>query len=356
MQVLQNSGFLLAEAGEFTRRAYLNGRMDLTQAEGIDALIHAVSEQQLQAGRFLSDGKLTHFVHDLRQDLTNGLAYLEASIDFPDEGDTQGLDLTPVLTFVAKVKESLLHLQESFVSGHILRDGLKVLLTGVPNAGKSTLLNALLRKDRALVSDIPGTTRDYLEESCILRGRLVRLIDTAGLRRTEDEIEAKGIEQALRLAKEADLVVLLYPSSLSAQEKDHFDALVADLDKGKIIQLLTKADLGQPVWAKSMPAVARVAGELDLQSLELILISRIDQAITSFTDNEANLVTERQKHCVDLALKHIANFELSSQEGLYEECLAFELQSAARALTDIVGVISSDDVLASIFSTFCVGK
>lgn len=367
LAALQSSGLRLAEPGEFTRRAFLNGRIDLTQAEGINALITAVTREQWQAGRLLGDAKLGRLASELREGLVKAMAFLEAGIDFPDEGDTQGLDLRPVLQYVDEVEARLQRLLATYDTGHVMADGLRVMLCGVPNAGKSTLLNALLRKERALVSPVAGTTRDYIQEACLIKGRLVQLIDTAGIRRTDDLIERQGIEKALALSQEADVIVLLYPADMSLAEKSEFDGMVAAFNQTRTLPILTKADLGVPEWAAGFVTVAAgsqtpqagKAGESSGQLLEAFedkLLEIFAQRTELFSSSDAVLVNLRQKACVEETLRHIQDFRAAANEGQFEECLAFNLQSAARSLTDIVGVIESEQVLDALFSAFCVGK
>jgi tRNA modification GTPase len=353
---LQQAGFRLAEPGEFTRRAYLNGKLDLTAAEGIHALIQAVSEQQWQAGRSLVDAGLRDHIQQLRAVLIKALAYLEAGIDFPDEGETKSLDMGPVLKNTAELRLQLDTLLRTYTSGQVMHDGLKVALLGVPNAGKSTLLNALLRKDRAIVSDIPGTTRDYLEEACLLRGRLLRVIDTAGLRETSDPIEAQGMQRAVQIAQDADLVLCLYPANLADAELAIFRAALVAIPQDHQFPLLTKADLGTPSWGQEFLKVSLPDSNSQPIELEDALCAFVDRQIHAFKETPVSLVTLRQKNCVEQGLLGLERFYSAVREGMYEECLAFELQAVAKSLAELIGEVAVDDVLDEVFSTFCLGK
>ena len=249
LSLLWACGFRPAEPGEFTRRAYLNGKMDLTGAEGIRALVEAASEQEWMAARHLASGRLRAKISGLREKVLSAMAWLEARIDFPDEAETSLVGWQDVDERIAWLRGSVAELLSSFDSGRVASQGLKVTLFGLPNAGKSTLMNTLLGQERAIVTDVPGTTRDYIEERCLVLGRLIRLTDTAGVRTSTEQVEHLGIERSLALARESDVVLSLIPSDGSARDLEELKLWQQQL-RGPVpcLNVLTKADLPQPSW------------------------------------------------------------------------------------------------------------
>ncbi len=357
LQALYAAGARPAEPGEFTRRAFLNGKLDLTAAEGIRALVGATSEQEWVAARHLATGKLKDSIDSLRRELVESMAYLEAQIDFPDEGDTARLHLELVRTRVDKVRSRIGRLRASYDDGRVASRGLAVALFGAPNAGKSTLMNDLLGRDRAIVSAIAGTTRDYLEEPCLIEGRLLRLIDLAGARDSQDPIERLGVESAFRLAREADLVLFLVGADHPRDPAVELLNWETKLTPRAALKVLTKADLGIPVWAEGddwikISCRANVGSRL----LKQRLAAAVDAHVSALTSEESFVTAARHAHALDDALRSIDQFFNAVARGAYEEMLAFELQQAARSLEQLVGKVDHEDVLDKIFSEFCIGK
>lgn len=353
LKVFYDLGCAPAQPGEYTRRAYLNGRMDLTRAEGIRELVEAQSSGQWFAARQLAEGRLAGEIDALRAKLVEASAYLEAQIDFPDEGDTAHLHLQHVLERARLVKERCIKLLGSYQSGHMTAFGPKVVICGIPNAGKSTLLNALLGKERAIVTAIAGTTRDYIEEGCLVSGRYIRLIDTAGIRDSAETVEQIGIHQARRLASEADLVLFL---AASDQDPKDWQKLLDDVSKPgkKIITILTKADLAKPAWANDFLQVSAICTEG---------VEALKKAITGFVDQHADQIKDipfitsaRHASALEAALTALTRFFEEAERASHVECLAFELQEVSRALQSIVGDVHHEDILDKVFSEFCVGK
>lgn len=351
LAALIQAGFRMAEPGEFSRRAFLNGKLNLSEAEGVRGMTEALSQSQWQAARQLVTGRLSDHVQGLRKELIKAMAFLEARIDFPDEGDTQDIEVQQVRTMVDGVSQRIEGLAQSYESGKIAMEGLRVAIVGPPNAGKSTLLNALLRQDRAIVTEVAGTTRDYLEESLLLQGRYIRLVDTAGMRETLDEVEKEGIRRSLEIAQEADLVLHLVPIE---------DEVVALGNRATdVIVVRTKGDLAQDSQ-EQLPArhvlISALHGD-GLDQLEAEIIKIVDRKLATVErQEEAYITSARQKAAVDEAQLALERFFHSHNEGGYDECLAFELQAAARSLMAIIGEVNSEDVLDSVFNEFCVGK
>lgn len=372
LQNLYQHGFKPADPGEFTQRAYLNGKMDLSSAEGIQALVTAVSKQQWLAGRQLSNGILLNHIQSLRTKALEAMAFLEARIDFPDEEETAAVEYKQVDERVTKVKEALLKLKSTYVSGRVAKDGLRVALVGAPNAGKSTLMNALLGEERAIVTDIEGTTRDYLEESCLLEGSLIRLIDTAGIRDRAGKVETIGIQRSFEIAKNSDIIALLVPKDANQEATKVILAWIDKLRKENpeqgLFLLRTKDDLS----AKQDQALQESLIDLKKKcsAIEFSISCENGQGLENFTHSLAELVkskvnllterpfitTARHKAAVENALEKVDNFERARVDGAYEEMVAFELREAAAHLEEIIGKVDSDEVLGVLFSQFCVGK
>lgn len=353
LSVIYALGARPAQPGEFTKRALLSGKIDITSAEGLKELIECQSRQQWVAGRQLYQGKLRNQIDALRKEIIGALGYLEAMIDFPDEGDTQHVQLEHVISRVGGVQKLIVELNSTFKSGQVASRGLMVALAGAPNAGKSTLLNHLLGKNRAIVSEVAGTTRDYLEESCLIDGRLIRLVDTAGIRSTDDKIERDGIAMSRQLLSEADVVLALYPTDSSEAERETIKSFVTSLNR-PVISLLTKSDLASPEWARTLLSISCKSGA-GIELFKKRLVELVDQA-TGSLEERPFITSTRQSSALSSAEVSLEKFQQAVTSGAGHEMLAFELQEAIRALSSIVGDITSDDVLDVIFRDFCIGK
>jgi len=358
LALLYRLGCRAAEPGEFTRRAFLHGKLDLTAAEGIRELIEAQSHQQWVAARHLASGSLKLAIESLRRTLIGALAFLEAQIDFPDEGDTAHLHLGLVRQRALGVQLEIQRLVASYASGRVASQGLMVVLFGAPNAGKSTLMNSLLGRERAIVTEHAGTTRDYLEERCLVHGRLIRLVDMAGIRApgtAVDPVEALGIEAARRLAGEADIVLFLAPANSSADPSGQVATWRAELQPRASLQIATKADLGQPTWSGEWLPLSCRSGA-GLNQLRQALADQVDAYVGGLGQELAFVTSARHQAALHEALAALERYFVADAGGAYEELLAFELQEAAKALVTIIGQVGNEDVLDRIFSEFCVGK
>ena len=353
LSCLYRTGFRAADPGEFTRRAFLNGKIDLTGAEGIRELVESTSEQQWLVARQLMSGHLRREIDNLRQKLIEAMAFLEARIDFPDEGDTAGVELNDVDRRVDSVRGALAALASTYDSGRVASQGLMVALFGRPNVGKSTLLNTLLGRERAIVSDIAGTTRDYLEERCLINGRLIRLVDMAGIRENTDEIEKIGVDRARAMARDADVILHLIGPETPVEDILPASKWLHENVRGEILSVHTKADIQSAGTDGLWVSCKSGAGIGDLKAK---LASFVDHFTGSLREGEAFLATGRQAGAVTRAQTALTAFHNARTAGMFDECLAFELQESARALTSVIGDVSNDDVLDAVFSSFCVGK
>lgn len=337
-----------AEPGEFTRRAFLNGKLDLSQAEAVMDLIHAQTERSLRAARNLLTGKLGQKIESLKSGLIDLLAHLEAYIDFPDE------DISPETgeLFHKKMKEISAQIDALLATsdlGRKLRDGARVVIVGAPNAGKSSLLNALAGQDRAIVSEHPGTTRDTVEATITLNGIPVILIDTAGLRESADPVEKLGMDRTLLAAEKADLILHLVDGSAPSPAGD-VTTFPSDIP---LIHCLTKSDLSEKSSAPGL-RISTVTGE-GLEEIRRAM-SRIlgtGQGTTSGEEIFINLRHEKLLKEASLSLK-IASEAFASKTP--PELISVDLRTALASIGQIIGVATNEDVLDRLFATFCIGK
>lgn len=345
LRAVLDAGARPAEPGEFTRRAFLNGKMDLTRAEAVMDLISARGEASARAAAAQLEGRLGRVVEKLREDALAALAHLEAFIDFPDDGiDPESGRV--LRARVAALEQAVTRLLSTADEGRMLREGVRLVIYGAPNAGKSSLLNLLVGYDRAMVSEIPGTTRDTIEESLTLRGIPFRVIDTAGLRESADPLEIEGMRRTRRHLDQADVALRVLDASA-------WDG-AGDAGPREIL-VLNKIDL----WGRGEPPsgvvpVCCLDGR-GLDGLVGAIIGRIDLgAFGRF--GEAVAINARHQHCLRAAQDSLAEAGRSLDRDDAPELTALELRSALAAIGEIVGAVDTEEVLGKIFSTFCIGK
>ena len=362
---LRNIGFRDAKPGEFTQRAMLHGKLDLAQAEGINQLIHAESLGGIELARNNVDGILSQETKGIRNQIIELLAYLEAHIDFaPDEvGNYEPKQLLPKIT---EIKNKLNSLYQSYENGLKIREGLKIILCGKPNSGKSSLYNGFLKQDRAIVTNIPGTTRDVLEDKLYLDNKEFVLLDTAGIRNTTDEVEKIGVERTLSNVKQADIICYLISSpNLSANnynqeienEIREFKEQAQVQSSQKIIVVVTKKDLLPTELQKAFSTKNILISQNDYANLKENLLN-LHHELLDKTDLKKSpmIISQRQKDKVSAALQFIEESEQLISIADYPEKIASLLNGARTSLEEIVGEISVDNVFEKIFSTFCIGK
>lgn len=357
------SGARLAEPGEFTKRAFLNGRMDLAQAEAVLDTIRAKNESGLRVAQELLRGQFSLEVNRVREILVRLFTLVEASIDFSEE-ELPAIRWNDILSGIQDAKRVLDRLLGTWKEGRIFRNGALVPLVGAPNVGKSSLLNALLHTDRAIVTDIPGTTRDILEESLDIRGLAVRLVDTAGIHDTSDQIELEGIKRTEAALSTADLVVIVIDGSSSLSEGER--EFLAKLNGNNTIIAFNKADLpgkttpfdvmrmfdASPAWP-----MVRVSAKTGLGVDELCDGIRRLLLRPDFEPGESVVVTRvRHWSALKRARGALADSQAAIANGESPECIAIELRTAGEALGEITGAITTEEILDQIFSEFCIGK
>jgi len=346
-------GARLSEPGEFSKRAFLNGKMDLVQAEAVQDLIQSSSEESaLSAVRSLT-GEFSEKINHLLTELTSLRVFVEATIDFSDE-EIDFLESHQVSTKLKNLKDLLKNILESANQGAILRDGLQVVIAGKPNAGKSSLLNALTKQPSAIVTDIAGTTRDVLKETIHIDGMPLHIIDTAGLHNSDDIIEQEGIKRAYTEINNADVVLLVFDT------KDNLPdfSILPDLVKNKpVICIRNKIDLSN---TKSEVSKLGIQLEVSLSAMNGDGVDLLRKTLAEFAGLNSNgegifLARKRHIDSIDQTLIYI-NSALEQLEGGASELVAEDLRQAGMSLGQITGEFSSDDLLGEIFSSFCIGK
>ncbi len=340
-----------AEPGEFTQRAFLNGKLDLTQAEAVLDIIHAETENALSGAQAMKEGKLAEKLNSLRQQLIDLLAHLEAYIDFPDE------DITPetgelFLTHIRTLRSQVRALLETAPLGRILREGIRTAIVGAPNVGKSSLLNALLRERRAIVSATPGTTRDTIEAECNVRGFRLVLVDTAGQRETHDEIEAEGVRRAQSAAQHADLILHVVEAPTAPTELD--SELGKNFPARLYLRIANKSDLGLHDSNRGTLPISTLtgAGLPDLEdAIEKTLLGSQRPARTGWLT-----INARQEAALQRADEALGNALTAMEAKQPPELISIDLRAALNEIGQIVGLATNEDILDQLFKNFCIGK
>lgn len=366
LEVLIKNGARMAKAGEFTMRAFMNGRIDLSQAEAIADVIASENEASRKVALNQLKGGISNEISDLRGDLLNFTSLVELELDFAEE-DVEFADRTAMNILLDRLEDKLNSLIESFQYGNAIKNGVDVAIIGKPNAGKSTLLNALLKEERAIVSDIAGTTRDTIEEVLHINGTAFRFIDTAGIRETTDTIEAIGVQKAKEKIASAKILLYLYDEFDSTPEE------VADFikefwrDDLKVILLHNKIDIKGPdenefdkkISETLMPEFNIVI--LPISAKDKTGIESLKQELSSYVESlktEENTVITNQRHyeALQKSLNSVQRVKAAISDSFHTELLAYELRYALEHLGEISGEFTNDEVLGNIFSKFCIGK
>jgi len=362
-------GARLAEPGEFTLRAFINGRIDLSQAEAVAEVIRAKTDLGLKLALRHLKGDLSEKINNYRDKLIEILARLEVEIDFPEE-DIEPLDRDEVLKEIESIEKDLEHLLATYDEGKILREGLNVVIVGKPNVGKSSLLNALLKEDRAIVTPIPGTTRDIISELANLKGIPVRLVDTAGYRISKDTIELEGVRRTKIEMSEADLLLLVIDTSVEIDEEDL--VLKRQLRQRKYLMVFNKIDIASPdLIRKNEERLKERSIEDGEQSLTVIKVSalkgdgleRLKEMIVSASQvlqkdqtQGVLLSSLRHKDALIRAKRSLSLAKKSLKKNMSQEFVALDVKASLDVIGEVVGKTVTDDILNKIFSEFCIGK
>lgn len=353
MEILLLSGCRLAEPGEFTKRAFLNGRIDLTEAEGVMDLINSETELTRKMAVNELSGKVSKLITDLREKIVALISNIEVNIDYPEYEDIEVVTIDRIKTEVKEMKEELTNILKLSEDGKILKDGIKTVILGKPNVGKSSLLNALLEEDKAIVTDVKGTTRDIVEGSIIVGGVKLNLIDTAGVRKSSDVVEKIGIEKSLSLIDEAELILLVLDSSEELTEEDKF-LLDKTKDKKRIV-IMNKDDLKSN--NKYNEEVIRISAKTN-QGIDLVKdkIKELFNANAFLNKNLTYFTNVRQITLLKQAIESLNDAYQGVLNNSEIDMIEIDLKLAWERLGDIIGANYTEELIDNLFSRFCLGK
>ena len=361
LQLVLRMGARLAEPGEFTKRAFLNGRIDLSQAEAVMDLIRAKTDKSMQLAMRQLDGQLSHLIQNLRQGILNTLAQVEVNIDYPEYDDVEEMTLQLLREKTQQVLQGIRTLLNTASQGKILRDGLKTAIVGRPNVGKSSLLNVLLREEKAIVTDIAGTTRDTIEEYVNVRGVPLQLIDTAGIRETDDVVEKIGVERSRKALNEADFVLLLLNQSETLQEED---IRLLETTKGmKRIILFNKTDLPSKLSTENIAPYAKEEEIVTTSMLNKEGIDQLEEKIAGYffqgqmNERDATYLSNtRHIALLEKAEQALVEVQNGIEMEMPVDLIQIDFTRAWDLLGEITGDSVQDELLTQLFSQFCLGK
>ncbi len=350
--LITNSDLRLAEPGEFTKRAFLNNRIDLTKAEAVADVINSRTEASLRGARNQLDGLLSKKVNELRSQLLNSSSFVELELDFVEE-DIQFVNQDALLKRIDSIIIEIDTLLESYEFGRVIRDGVNVAIVGRPNVGKSSLLNYILKESRAIVSEIPGTTRDVIREEVSIGGILFRLFDTAGIRVSDDSIEKEGIIRSQETVRTADVVIFLEDVQENAS-RDLFIDLLNFTSSDKIIKVVNKIDLNKEFVKDVDVKISAKTGE----GIDFLLKKLKEKSIgnENYTEKTAIVTNLRHHNCLKKSRENLINARATILHKMSGEFISVDLRNAEMNLAEIIGEVTSDDILNNIFMKFCIGK
>ncbi len=354
LSVLINTGARHAEPGEFTKRAFLNGRIDLSQAEAVADLIKAKTDSAHSSSIKQLEGALSEFAHKTRQEIINITSLVELELDFAEEG-LEFVKADDIKSLITNLNSKLRRITESYIAGKVIRDGVNLVIAGKPNSGKSSLFNYLLNKNRAIVSSVAGTTRDYIEENIIINGVLFNLTDTAGLRSSDDEIESEGIRRSFSKIDEADMI--LYLTDSSEDEKfieDDIANFENNFEKERSVLVFSKCDL-KKVSSDKGTGVS-LLNEETLENLKRLMSDKVKSAFIPFSKDEIVLTNIRHKFCLENVIRSLEEAITSVENKMSGEFISVDLRNALNHLGEITGEVTNDTILNNIFMNFCIGK
>ena len=358
LNLVLKKGAMLAEPGEFTKRAFLNGRIDLTQVESIATILNAKSEEELRISGELLQGKLYNKVVNIKEKLMDILMHLEVNIDYP-EYDTDEKETEEIVSTVTDILKDLKRFEATFDVGSKIKDGIKVSIIGRPNAGKSSLLNNLLNKERAIVTEIEGTTRDSIEEDLNINGINIKIIDTAGIRETDEKVERIGIERAITIAEKSDLIIAIFDISKPFNENDR--KIMDIISKKESLILLNKYDLVKDI---ALPEEIKNTGKeyvytsmLEKKGTEDVIewITKKTESLKINKNNDIIIIHERQKKVITDVIEMIEQI-LKDLEIIPIDMVSENIRDVINKINELTGENVKEEVLNEIFKNFCLGK
>lgn len=360
LELCLKNGADLAEPGEFTKRAFLNGRIDLLQAESVIDVINAKSEREAKTGIKQLEGFLSKEISDIKKDIMDVMVNIEVAIDYP-EYDVDDVTINQITEMLGKIEGKLLKLEKSFDNGKIIKEGIKTAIIGKPNVGKSSLLNAILKEDRAIVTEYEGTTRDTIEEFVNINGIPLKLVDTAGIRNAKDEVEKIGINKSRDIANEADLVIAIFDSTKELTKED-LEILNIAKNKKSII-ILNKIDLETKIDENNEKIKQTSDNIIKISALNNIGIEKLYEKISElFNLNEINLDNEsiitniRHKNLISKSIEDVKKTKETINNKMPLDIIAIFIKDILSDLSNITGEEVSEDIINEIFSKFCLGK
>lgn len=355
LKTIMSSGVRLAEAGEFTKRAFLNKKLSLDEAEGVIDIINAESDSELKAGYNLLQGNLQREIAKIQKELTDTLAFIDVNFDYP-EYDIEDITASEVLTRMHKLEEQILNIRKTADTGMTIKNGCRVVILGKPNVGKSSIMNALLNYNRAIVTDIKGTTRDTLEETFTYNGVKFIIVDTAGIRESDDTVEKIGVDRSVEAINMADIVLLILDGSCELSEDDQ--KIINLIKDKKVLVVVNKNDLGQKLDTSKLPFNNIIKTSALLKNgISDVKQKLFDMMIDEKIMNSSVIITNtRHINALDRALESLNNVIESLNNHVSLELVAVDIYNVWSVLGEITGETNNEEIINSIFMNFCVGK
>lgn len=360
LELCLKNGATLAEPGEFTKRAFLNGRIDLSQAESVIDIINSKTEREAKASVNQLQGRLSQSIREIKGNFMDLMVDIEASIDYP-EYDVEDVTNKRIEKTLIENEKKLFELEKNFDNGRIIKDGILTSIIGRPNAGKSSLLNALLGENRAIVTEYEGTTRDTIEEFVSIEGIPLKIIDTAGIRNAKDAVEKIGIEKAKKIANESDLVIAIFDSSKDLTEEDY--QILDIIENKNAIIVLNKSDLPNRISEQDEKIKNTGKKVIKISAIKNDGISRIEKEIVNMykldkinMDNEIIVTNVRHRELIEKAIGEIEQAKVSLEKGMSVDIIGIHVKNILEALGGITGESVSDNIINEIFAKFCLGK
>jgi tRNA modification GTPase len=359
LEVIVKKGARIAEPGEFTKRAFLNGRIDLSQAEAVSDIINAKSNYALKNSVKQLKGNVYNKIKEVREGILHDLAYLEAGLDDPEHIDISEFK-DELIVNIAGYKKEIKKLLDTAGNGKLIKEGIKTVIMGKPNAGKSSLLNALMGSERAIVTDVPGTTRDTLEETLMIGELCLNVVDTAGIRNTSDLVESIGVKRAKSMGEDSDLILYVVDVSVPLDEND--EEIIAFIREKKAVVLLNKSDLNmvisiEEIREKTQKEVILISAKQSsgLEELEKLITDMYFNGVLEYND-EVYITNLRQEEALRKSLESLCMVERTIQDDMPEDLYAVDMMNGYEALGRITGEQVDEDLINTIFQEFCMGK